>query len=160
MPGYGAVLIGSDFSRESGDITVSSYSVTFKNESRSLEIPFSDLNITVGGNNKELIFFSGKKNPDLSFYTGDKSILKDPSIKQHPDFASQIKVIKKTRRNILISLLSIVAVIAAIIFSLFLLKDHLVESLANKVPVAWEQKIGDKLFQTISLQYDFVENDS
>lgn len=162
MPGYNAILIGSgaDYTRESGTIRVESYSVIFKSDTQSHRISFSDLSITAGGNNKELIFFADKKNPDLSFYTSDKNILKDPSIKQHPDFASQLKLIKKTRRNILISLLSIGIIFGAIITTLFLLKDTLVESLANKVPAEWEQKAGDKLFQAISVQYNFIENDS
>lgn len=162
MPVYSAILIGSDsdYTRESGHISIGAQAVTFSNDTRSYKVAFSDLIITAGGNNKELIFFSDKKTPDLSFYTSDKSILKDPSIRQHPDFTTQIKVIKKTRRNILISLFSIVAVFMAVIASLFLLKDYFVESLANKVPVAWEQQIGDKLFQAISAQYEFVKNDS
>jgi predicted Zn-dependent protease len=160
MAGYTAIWIGADNDRESGSVDVRSHAVVFSAENQSHEVRFSNLNITAGGNNKELIFFSDKTNPHLSFYTSDKSILKDPFIKQHPDFASQIKVIKNTRRNILISFVSIIAMLVSVMASLFFLKDYFVESLARKVPVEWEQKVGDKLFQAISTQYYFVENDS
>ena len=159
---YQAIFIDSNsgFSRESGTIEVKSFSVTFTNENKSHDVSFSNLEISIGGNNKELVFFADKRHPNISFYTSDKTILKETSIKEHPDFASQIKIIKKTRRNILISLFVILGLCVSLILSLFFLKDVFVESLANKVPIDWEQKMGDKLFQTMSLQYDFIENDT
>jgi len=159
---YQAIFIDSNsgFSRESGTIEVKSFSVTFNNENKTHDVSFSNLEISIGGNNKELVFFADKRHPNISFYTSDKTILKETSIKEHPDFASQIKIIKKTRRNILISLLVILGLFVSFILSLFFLKDVFVESLANKVPIDWEQKMGDKLFQTMSLQYDFIENDT
>jgi Zn-dependent protease with chaperone function len=162
MSTYQAILIDSNagFNRESGSIEVKSFSVLFTNENKSHEINFSNLEITVGGNNKELVFFADKRNSNLSFYSSDKKILKEPAIKDHADFASQIKVVKKARRGIVLSLGIIVAIFISIIVSLFFLKDVFVEGLAKKVPIDWEQKMGDKLFQTMTLQYDFVENDS
>lgn len=162
MSTYQAIFIDSNagFDRESGSIEVKSYSVKFFNDNKSHEISFSNLEISVGGNNKELVFFADKRNANISFYTSDKTILKDTSIKEHPDFASQIKVIKKARRGIVISLVTILAVFVSIVVSLFFLKDVFVESLAKKVPIDWEQKMGDKLFQTMTLQYDFIEDDS
>lgn len=162
MSGYHAILIGSgsEFTRESGRIEVRSYSVVFSGETKSHEISFSNLKISVGGNNKELIFFSDKRNPHISFYTSDKNILKDAFIKEHPDFAAQVKIIKKTKRNVWMTLFGIVAVLALAIVGLVCSKDYLVEKLAEKMPVRLEQEIGDKLFQAISMQYDFVENDT
>ena len=159
---YQAIFIDSntDFNRESGNVEVKPFSITFSNENKTHDVSFSNLTITIGGNNKELVFFADKRNSNISFYTSDRTILKEPSIKEHPDFASQIKVIRKTRRNILISVLVILGLCVSIVLSLFFLKDKLVESLANKVPIDWEQKMGDKLFQTMSLQYDFIENDT
>ncbi|MES2512726.1 MAG: M48 family metallopeptidase [Bacteroidota bacterium] len=159
---YNAILIdpGPGFNRESGSIEVKASSILFFNENRKHDISFLNLEMTVGGNNKELVFFADKRNKDISFYTSDRSILKDSTIKAHPDFASQMKVVKKARRSITLALFIICVIIASIVVSLFAFKDTFVEGLANKVPIDWEQKMGDKLFATMSLQYDFIENDS
>ncbi len=162
MSTYSAILInsGSDFSRESGSIEIKFNSVLFFNSNKSLEIPFLYLEVTGGGNNKELIFFADKRNADISFYTNDKAVLKDPILIEHPELTFQLKTIRKTRRKIVIGLVSVLTVFVVAVGSLFFLKDYLIESLANKVPVEWEQAMGDKLFQTMSLQYNFIHNDS
>jgi Zn-dependent protease with chaperone function len=159
---YNAILIdpGPGFNRESGSIDVKAGSILFFNENTKHDISFLNLEIAVGGNNKELIFFADRRNPGISFYTSDKAILKENAIKTHPDFASQIKVVRQARRGILTGMLVILLLIVSTVVALFAFKDVFVEGLANKVPIDWEQKMGDKLFTTISLQYDFIENDS
>jgi Zn-dependent protease with chaperone function len=159
---YNAIFIdaGPGFDREAGCIEVKAGSILFFNENRKHDVSLLNLGITVGGNNKELIFFADKRNPAISFYTSDKTILKEHTIKAHPDFESQIKVVRKAKRGILMGMLIILFLIASIVVSLVACKDAFVEGLANKVPIDWEQKMGDKLFETISLKYDFIENDS
>src|ERR1700752_2220672 len=117
MSTYNAILInsGSDFSRESGSIEVKSNSVLFFNENTTVEIPFLYLEITSGGNNKELIFFGDKRNSNISFYSCNKTILKDPVIIGHPELTTQVKIIWKTRRKVLISLISILVFFIAVI---------------------------------------------
>jgi predicted Zn-dependent protease len=56
--------------------------------------------------------------------------------------------------------LLVIALFAGIILSLFFAKDFFVLKLAEQAPVEWENKIGDKLFQGLSMQYNFIKNDS
>lgn len=146
--------------RETGEIQVKTTSIHFSNEHRTLEIPFSRLVLKVGGNNRELIFFSDKSNTANAFYTSEKHILKNENLQHHPELKEQVNLAKNLRRKLIIATASIIGAFFLFIASLFFFKDALVERLANQIPKSWEKQIGDKLFQTISLQYKFIQNDS
>ena len=159
---YSGILIDSNNGnqRESGEINVNSYGITFKCESQKVEFPFHLLEITHGGNNRELIFFAHPNKAGLTFYTTQKAILNEPVFHEDPELKAQITVVKSSRRKIVIGTSFAFGIVIAIIVSLFLLKDTFVEALAHKAPKEWEAEIGDKLFESIKIQYKFIHNDS
>ena len=146
--------------RESGEIKVNASSITFTSESQKVEFYFHLLQITHGGNNRELIFFAHPNKIGLSFYTTQKAILKESVFHEYPELNAQIIAIKSSRRKIAIGTSIGFGIVIAIIISLFLLKETFVEALAHKVPIELEAKIGDKLFESLKYQYEFIQNDS
>ncbi len=159
---YKAIFIDSEQGnqREAGDIEVMTYSLLFKSETRKLEIPFSRLEISRGGSNHELIFFLDTSQKDISIYTSEKAILKELSFHSDPVLLKQIKLIQRSRRKGILITSAVLSIILLAIASLFLLKDRLIETLANKTPRSWEETMGDKLFESLSLQYHFIHNDT
>lgn len=159
---YLGILIDSSNGnqRESGEIKVNPYGITFTSESQEVEFSFNLLEITYGGNSRELIFFTHPNKAGLTFYTAQKAILNRPVFNDNPELKAQITVVKSTRRKIVIETTLGFGILIGIIISLFLLKDTFVEALAHKAPREWEAKIGDKLFESLKYQYEFIHNDS
>lgn len=159
---YSGILIDSNNGnqRESGEINVNTHGITFTCESQKVEFPFHLLEITHGGNNRELIFFAHPNKAGLTFYTTQKAILNEPVFHEDPELKAQITIVKSSRRKIVIGTSVAFGIVIAIIVSLFLLKDTFVEALAHKAPKEWEAKIGDKLFESLKYQYEFIHNDS
>ena len=159
---YLGILIDSSNGnqRESGEITVNASSITFTSESQEVEFSFHLLQITNGGNNAELIFFADPNKAGLTFYTAQKAILKESVFHEVPEIKAQITVLKNSRRKIVLGTSIGFAIVLAFIISLFLLKNTFVEALARKAPIEWEAKIGDKLFESLKYQYEFIHNDS
>lgn len=159
---YQSVYIypGPTSNREAGEIFFRANKLFFKSENIQLELNFSDIQITLAGNNKNLVFFNSKSNPDLSLYTSDLKVLKDPELQNDFRLKEQLGKAKTVRNKILIGILSFAAIIILLISSVFIFKSQIVRSIANKVPIEWEQEMGDKLFNTLSLQYKFIKNDS
>jgi predicted Zn-dependent protease len=146
--------------RESGEIKVNASCITFTSESQKVEFSFHLLQITNGGNNRELIFFAHPNKVGLTFYTTQKAILNESVFHEDPELKEQITILKSSRRIILIGTSIGFVIVISIIVSLFLLKKTFLEALANKAPIEWEAKIGDKLFESLKYQNEFIHNDS
>lgn len=159
---YSGILIDSNNGnqRQSGEILVNALGISFSTEEQKFVFSFHELQISYGGNNRELIFFAHPSQPGLTFYTHQKGILNEPVFHDNPELQVQIKVVKKSRRKVLIGSLVGLGIVLGFIASLYFLKDTFVESLAHQAPKEWEEKIGDKLFESIKIQYDFIEDDT
>ena len=162
MQSYQAIIIHPRVKggRCSGELTLSPSEVLFQAEEITYKIPLLHLNVSAGGAGNRFVFLKDKTQNDISIYTSDKAILKNPTLAYNKDLAHEISGSKKTLRKTLTGSLSILVIIVAIIASLYLLKDKMVEGLANQVPAEWEKTAGDKLFTALSLQYRFAQNDS
>ncbi|POY36999.1 hypothetical protein C3K47_08035 [Solitalea longa] len=159
---YSAVLIhpGISGGRCSGILYLSREGVFFQSEEINHSLNLRDLNIRAGGAGNRFIFFTDKNHQEITVYTSDKQVLKDPVITTNPNFQKDIVSAKKLLNKLLLGSLTLVAIIVAIIGGLYLVKDRMVEGLAKQVPVSWEKEAGDKLFTALSLQYKIIKNDS
>lgn len=159
---YQAILIHPEVTggRISGTIQVKTNSIYFDSGSFNYQIGFNYLSISVGGAANRFIFFKDKTNSTVSIYTSDKEVLKNPILTSNGNFKQQIKKTKSVLNQTLKGVLVVLAIFIGLIGGLYLLKDKMVESLANQLPLSWEKKAGDKLFTSISLQYEFIKNDS
>ncbi|HAN77267.1 MAG TPA: hypothetical protein DCQ31_05570 [Bacteroidales bacterium] len=162
MQVYSAILIHPNISggRCSGNLQIKPEGVIFNSEEINYNINFKNLSIYAGGAGNRFIFFKDKTTEDISVYTSDKSVLKDQLITSSPYLSQDLKQSKKNLNKLLISSLVVLSVIVLFIVGLFLVKDTLVKSLAKQVPVEWEQNVGEKLFSTMSAEYNFIKNDS
>jgi beta-barrel assembly-enhancing protease len=159
---YQAILIHPKISggRCSGNLQINSGGVFFKSEEFEYVIPFKNLAINAGGAGNRFLFFKDKSQDVISIYTSDKSVLKNTFISSNPLFSKEIGQAKKATYKLVIASLVVIGFVVLFLGGLYLLKDKMVKGLASQVPIEWEQKAGDKLFSTMSLQYDFIKNDS
>ncbi|MCF8321535.1 MAG: M48 family metallopeptidase [Flavobacterium sp.] len=162
MQNYQAILIHPDLKSErtSGNLSIKSTGVFFESQEINHQISLKNLSINAGGAANRFIFFSDKNQKNISIYTADKKVLKDPFLSNNEAFISEIKKSKKVLNKIWKGALITLTFFIVTIAGLYLCKDIMVEKIANKVPVSWENKVGEKLFSTLSLNYRFIKNDS
>ena len=162
MNTYDAILIHptANGGRISGLIHFKSNGIYFESQSINYHIGFTNLSISTGGASNRFIFFKDNSQNEISIYTSQKNILKDSFLTSNNRFKEQIKKSKNDLRKTLKSTLLIFTLFITLLGSLYILKDKMVENIAAQIPISWEQKVGDKLFTTMSLQYDFIKNDS
>jgi predicted Zn-dependent protease len=159
---YEAIIIHPQVNggRGSGQIEISINEVVFTSEDFTYKISFNNLAINAGGAGNRFIFLKEKNQEDISIYTSDKSILKDANILNNKQFTEEVKQSKSVVNKPLILVGVVLGILAIFIGSLFLMKNSMIEGVANQVPKEWEKTAGDKLFSTLSLQYHFIKNDS
>lgn len=163
MISYNAILIHTqqqNQSRQAGNLVITDFQIEFSSESQQIKLPLNQLQITLGGAGDQLIFFHHPSHTQISIYSDNHAILKNPILLQHPELLTQIKSVKRGKRKVLYSLLLFIGIIVGSIAAILFSKDFFVRKIAEQAPVEWEQKLGDKLFQGLSMQYVFVKNDS
>ncbi len=146
--------------RGSGNIEINASCLTFLSDEITHTIPLTQLNISAGGAGNRYIFFKDVSNNEISIYTSEKFILKNTHLTSNSRLVNSIKDSHKTIHKWLYSLATISCIILIFVGLLYLSKDYFVEKIAKQVPKEWEQKAGDKLFSTLSLQYQFIKNDT
>ncbi|ANQ50421.1 M48 family metallopeptidase [Flammeovirga sp. MY04] len=159
---YKAILIHPQLptGRQQGDVRFGSQKVDIQAGDFYYAIPFAELEIEAGGASGQFIFFKSRKEKDISFYTKDKSILKDDFLISDPRFREHIKKTKFALTNLYRGAALFLSVCLIIITSFYLFKDSIVKMAARNVPISWEEQMGDELFESIKKEYTFIENDS
>lgn len=159
---YQAILIHPELSggRCSGNLQLNFRGASFKSDEINYDIDYNYLRITAGGSGNRYLFFKDSRQETISIYTSDKSVLRNEFITSSPQLYGDIIQSKKKLNKLLVGSLTLVAFIVLFLVGLYFLKDTLVKGLASQVPVEWEEKAGDKMISSMSLQYNFIKNDS
>src|SRR6478736_8724090 len=135
--------------RASGDVHISSAAVHFDSDKGDFDLPAEGMKIELGGANDRLIFFSHPAHPQVTIHTADHSILDHPVLVNNPAFATQRKKVQVKKRLAWALLFGVAGSIVAVLLGLFVARDRMVRTAASAVPVDWEIKAGDKLYEQI-----------
>jgi predicted Zn-dependent protease len=144
----------------SGSVEVDGDIVRFTAGTETVEMPLDGLKISRGGHNNEQVFFEHVVQPGWTLCTSDSRILSDASFTRHPEVSAQIKAMPREHRahGMLIATLVILGLIATLIIALIASRDWLVEKIADRIPVSWEQSLGDQLFNEIKGKGQLVDD--
>jgi Zn-dependent protease with chaperone function len=158
---------GSAFSPEasgrilSGRIEIGGGAVQFRSEQGSVSLPFAGLILRRGGHNGEQVFFEHPKFFGWSVYSSDEALIRDAELRSVPEFAQHLASAERIKKRIpfpvLVGLV-FMGLIAVALIVLVLAKDRIIETIADKIPIAWEQSWGDQIFEGIKAQGKIVEN--
>ena len=144
--------------RKSVTIEIGFSDIVFTLDEEKIRFSLQGTDISVGGTSDRLIYFNHPSHPDISFYTTDKKILKDPNLHYHEHAQSGVKKVKKTRAINWTIWLSILGFFLAIILSLFTFRTNIMKGVANQVPPSWEKEVGDKLFEEVKTEYKLIKD--
>jgi Zn-dependent protease with chaperone function len=137
--------------RTAGEITLSKSSLSFQCENETIVMNFKRINARIGGSGNSLVFFTHPDYPEWDIYTSDKSILRDPAIKNDPAFSDIRSEGIKTAFKTGLFVLSIAFVITSLIFLFKEFKEYMTFALAAQVPISLEKKLGDAAFKSVTL---------
>lgn len=151
-PGPGAV-------RVAGRLSLDDRRVRFESEAVTFELPLEGLSVRLGGAGDRLIFFEHPEFAGASVFTADRAVLEHPAFLRHPTLGEARGRIRSARLLSRGILLAVLLVVAAALAGLWLAKDSMVETVAGKVPAAWEQKLGEAAFVQFSLGHTFLADE-
>lgn len=140
-----------------GALRVTPGGIVFESARGTLELPWEGLRLALGGANDRLLFFTHPNWPDASIHTADHSILKHPLLVEREELRAQTGRVRTKKRAARVVLLTVVLGLVGAIAALVLAKNRLVRAAANSVPVDWEVKLGDKLFERVTVSKRFVD---
>ncbi len=124
----------------------------------TLELPFQELEVRLGGASDRLVFFTHPNLPAASVYTSDHRILDHPYLAAQAHVAGQVKRVrgKKLRGRAVTA--AVLALIILAVGALVALKDPLVGLVADQVPATVEVELGEVFFTQIRRQVDLVDD--
>ena len=148
-----------DDGRESGTLMVRHDGIRFVAGRASVDLPFSGMELRVGGASDRLIFFSHPARPGWSIYTDDRTILSNTSLREAAALAPALRRIRRSRAKSWAITLVVFAALIAALWGLLHLKDPLVAVLARRVPPAVERKIGEVGLRQIALSKSTISDE-
>jgi len=157
---YEGIAMSSRFpsGRKSVKIEIGFSDIIFSFNEEKIKFSISMTEISIGGANNRLIYFNHPGFPDISFYTTDKAILKDPNLHYHDHAKDGVKKVKKQRAINWGIWLGVIGFFVAIILSVFIFRSNIVKGVADQIPPQWEKDMGDKLFEQVKVEYKLVND--
>ena len=128
--------------RAAGELSLSPLGLTYKVASLLGTLPFAQLEFTLGGSANSLVFIKHPHKPDLTLYTSDLSILRNPALLAHPECSHQINKARRKRMGGWASLAAFALFLLALPAIFLWQIDHLSIYAARQIPVTWEQQLG------------------
>lgn len=144
--------------RAFGPVVVEPDGIRFEGGGLSAQLPMDGLELKAGGANNKMLFFTHPDFPEWTIHTSDHAILNHPALKDVEGLAERISGIRRAKSSANLVLASALSLMILFVVGLFALKEPMVAVVSNRVPVTWEQKLGDAAFAQIESQTAFVED--
>jgi len=141
-----------------GTLSADRWLLKFEGEGVACEIPLSRLEIQIG--ESEEVYFSDPEQPDWSIYTSEARILKSGPLLRHAQTRAQIKAISsqgEVKKSLKITAAFLIGCAVVAMLATFL-TGLMVRSLANRVPLKWEQDMGASTLAEIQQEHVFISN--
>lgn len=147
--------------RCSGSLRVEGKQLCFARGDQTLSLPIDDkLRLTLGGANNRLIFIEHASLPGWQFYTTDPALIAHAQLAPHPAAQALVRARQRHRWLSWGSLVGGLALILALPVILFFSLDSLSGALARRLPVEWEQSLGETSIKQFRVQQDFMPDAS
>ena len=143
--------------KASGNLVINEYSVQFEINGQIIKGSPEQLGIEIGGASDRLVFLTLEGKPDWRFYTADRSVLNNPSLRSVPALQLLLNTAKRKRRlNWSVTTAVSFAFICIPVF-IVMKMDIVSELIAEQIPIEWEQKIGETGFAQYAISTEFLE---
>ena len=144
-----------------GRLFIDLHAVRFVSAQGTVSLPTSGLDVRSGGHNNEQIFFEHPQHPGWSIVSSDPQLLHDPVLRENPAFASKLRAVQKSRTGIpkpVIFGLGFLAICFGLLLLLILQRDRIVNVIVDRIPLSWEEKLGDQVFEQVKTEGQILED--
>lgn len=143
--------------KSSGTMVVDQQGIVFHIQQQQIRLPLQNLQVSLGGASNRLVFFTHPLVQNWSFYTSDLSILRDVHLHNQPAIAALLGQVK--RKHVLgwSVIAAVVILIVAAPVLLVLRMDLVTGMIAKKIPVSWEQQLGESTIAQYQLGKDVMD---
>ncbi len=148
-----------DGGKAQGALTVGRTGVRFDWGSGTVELPLRGLRIALGGAANRLVFFRHPSLPDWSLYTSDRTVLKHRELTTSAPLQRQLAVIGSTRRLAILIPALLLAIVAGLLLLIYSLRGVFARTVADRIPVEWERKLGDTVYAQYAAEHEFIEDE-
>ncbi len=142
--------------KASGQLTINRNQLLLRVADQTVRLNIDGLQLSLGGASDRLVFFSHPAQPDWRFYTSERSVLKDPNLKQQPQLQAIMARARRKRGGHWLLLAAVVLVCLAAPLAVLVNMDVASRILAERVPLEWEQKLGKLSFDQYRLQAEIM----
>ncbi len=144
--------------KASGSMRITSAGIDFTIGGQQLHLPLHGLQVSLGGASNRLVYFEHPLLSGWSFYTSDRSVLKDPHLHSVTGVS---KLLNSARHKRMLGwgiLASVATLIVAVPLIIILRMDFFTGLIANNIPVEWEQKLGDSAIAQYQLGKQMLDD--
>ncbi len=135
--------------RASGLVRLTFEGVRFESDRGGFSLPLGGLKLELGGANDRLVFLSHPSLPQATIHTADHGVLQHPVVVTTPDLAVQRGRARTQQRRTAAVLLGVAGALLLAVVLVVLARSRLVSVAARAVPVDWEIKAGEKIFDQL-----------
>jgi predicted Zn-dependent protease len=129
--------------KASGTMDIGQQEILFQIGQECIRLPLQNVQVSLGGASNRLVFFEHPLVNGWSFYTSDLGILRDAHLGSQPAVAALLGQAKRKRVFGWGAIASVIALILALPILLVLRMDVVTGMIAKKIPVSWEQQLGE-----------------
>ena len=143
-----------------GRLHVSPEVVRFEYDGKIILLPLAGLILRVGGHNDEQLFFEHPQLAGWSIISSDPALVHNTVLSSRPEFTIQLRRLHKARTGIprpVILGVGLLALFFGLLLLLILQKDRIVRVIVERIPLSWEEKLGDQVFQQVTAGGELVE---
>ena len=137
-------------SKASGKLIIHKTTVECTVADRHCRMPIEGLKIKMGGASDRLVFLTHPSLPGWSFYTSDRSILKNAFLHQQKPLKPHLRRAQSVRLFHWAVLAVVVLVIVALPLLFFTKADSISKIIAQQIPTEWEQQLGETAYEQFS----------
>lgn len=146
-----------------GQVRIELGELRFVSTDGAVQLDFSmqHLRVEVGGWDRSQIAFTHPSHPEWSVFVNGAAILSAPELAAHPALAGQSGRAARgvgSRRSLWLFFVTLLLLIGLPIGWVVMQRGAIARSLAEKVPVDWEQRLGEDAFTQIRLQGQIVDD--
>jgi Zn-dependent protease with chaperone function len=143
-----------------GRLTLGEWALRFESEAGSVTFPLQELRIDFDADSGRVLF-NHPKHRDWTLATAEQQILEERPFTQRTHLRNQIAdLVEQQRpwRKLVFMTLWFFAGFGLLALLVSALSGWMVRSLVARVPVSWEQKLGDALFDELKAKKKFSKN--
>jgi len=138
-------------------MTIDQNSISFHIHDQQIRMPLHGLQVHMGGASHRLVFFEHPLVNGWSMYTSDRTILHDEHLKNQPTIASILAQGRRKRMMGWGAIAAVLFIIVALPLLLIMRMDIATAMIAKKVPLEWEQKLGETTMAQYELGKDMLD---